>query len=633
MVRRLYDPHAHPFVKVVCGISGSQDQNTAAIKFPSKIKLVRWSPCGRFIAVIWSNTLAVDILDPVTLQRLQTLKAPQDTPIGHGALSFSPDSHVLTFSTIVDNTLDSEFFVIVWNIQTGGIVNTIKGQAPERELSGRHQTSIVYSVDGKMIGVFYPTMNDVTIFICNLTSGVHVYTHSFKIPHSRYKRSSNNIWTHGESLRFTTATQMTITIWEVGFAQETVPKEVEVIPIRRDTFGDQPELDPQQTSWILFLPTVSRFAATNYRGTLLVWGAQDSKPLLHCEGIGYHPRIYFSSDGRFLACPTTESEIYLWEESPTGYTLQGVLTFKVHFNLLFSPSGESVLVFGDHLIRLWQTRSVTTPPSSTQARALPHTRGFVIDFSPDGTLAVFARLGEDIATVLNLKSGVPQLTVHASNGVYGLKMTRDTIVIISNNEIITWNLPVGDCASDSTMNIEDSSQVVFFSQRRGGNIWPINAASISPDLCYVAVISHAHKQDSVLGIYSISTGEFHENVYRHKEIWHIPQFTQDGSKIRCSGSESELWTIIMDRHQDGSIELISEPSRVDPQNPPEGYPWESSYGYQTTNDRWVLSPAGKRLLMLPPPWQSDAVWRMWNGQFLVLLHGGLMEPVILELES
>ena len=50
------------------------------------------------------------------------------------------------------------------------------------------------------------------------------------------------------------------------------------------------------------------------------------------------------------------------------------------------------------------------------------------------------------------------------------------------------------------------------------------------------------------------------------------------------------------------------------------------------NDQWILSPDGKLLLMLPPPWQSSALQRVWKGQFLVLLHGRLSEPVILKLE-
>ena len=635
IIRKLYNSHAHPFVRVVCGAPGSWDLNTAAVTFPSNIELATWSPCGRFIAVIWGDTLTVDILDPVTLQRLQTLEAPQGTPIGHDTLSFSPDSRVLTFSTVLSTSSDSEFLVIVWDLQTGGTVSTIKGQGPKQDISKRNPTSVTYSEDGKMIGVFCLSNYQATIFICNLTSGVHVHTHSLKIPHSSHIPGSNNIWTCGESLQFATATQTTITTWEVGFTSGTTPKEVKTISIKSKTFKDQPNLDPQLITWILFLPTLSRLAATDDFGTLLVWDAQDSKTLLCLEGMGKYPSVSVSSDGHFLACSTAGSKIYFWKESPTGYILQGVLTSSVYSNSLLSPTGESIVVFGDRLVQLWQTKRLAIPPPGTPTRSSQHAKGFVLDFSPDRTLALFARLNDNMATVLNLKSGVPQLTLHTSNRIYGLKMTKDTIAMMSGPMIITWDLPVGDYPPDTTMNIKDSTKVVTLDVGSLVRTCPVGTASISHDLQCVAVIAHDNKQDSYMDLYSTSTGEHHENVCGYKEIWDIPEFTPDGSKIWCiiNGSEPKVWTITRGRLQGSPIGLVSEDLRVDPQNATEGHPWESSCGYQATDDGWVLGPDRKRLLMLLPPWQPNTTWRMWNGEFLVLLHGGLPEPVILELGS
>jgi hypothetical protein len=71
---------------------------------------------------------------------------------------------------------------------------------------------------------------------------------------------------------------------------------------------------------------------------------------------------------------------------------------------------------------------------------------------------------------------------------------------------------------------------------------------------------------------------------------------------------------------------------VDIEDPPEESPWGSSCGYQVTEDWWILGQDGKRLLMLPPPWQSDVLQRVWKGKYLALLHCGLSEPVILKLE-
>ena len=64
-----------------------------------------------------------------------------------------------------------------------------------------------------------------------------------------------------------------------------------------------------------------------------------------------------------------------------------------------------------------------------------------------------------------------------------------------------------------------------------------------------------------------------------------------------------------------------------------GHPWGSSCGYRVTKDGWILSASGKRLLMLPNPWQWPyRIHRVWNGKYLAWLHNTLPGPVILELE-
>jgi hypothetical protein len=77
---------------------------------------------------------------------------------------------------------------------------------------------------------------------------------------------------------------------------------------------------------------------------------------------------------------------------------------------------------------------------------------------------------------------------------------------------------------------------------------------------------------------------------------------------------------------------IFEASKIPGKDRDDRYPWASSQGYQVTDDWWILNPDGKQLLMLPPPWQSDMVHQVWKGKYLALLHPGLLEPVILELE-
>jgi len=110
-----------------------------------------------------------------------------------------------------------------------------------------------------------------------------------------------------------------------------------------------------------------------------------------------------------------------------------------------------------------------------------------------------------------------------------------------------------------------------------------------------------------------------------------PWFAPGGCDLWLAGDDGKggVVRVGVDGGKEGLQELGHQ---VDIEDPPEGYPWASSRGYWVTNDWWILGPSGKRLLMLPPHWQSSAkVERVWNGQFLALVHGGLTKPVILEL--
>ena len=65
-----------------------------------------------------------------------------------------------------------------------------------------------------------------------------------------------------------------------------------------------------------------------------------------------------------------------------------------------------------------------------------------------------------------------------------------------------------------------------------------------------------------------------------------------------------------------------------------GCPHKSFRGYRIAGGGWVFGPNQKRLLILPPLWRAQLRRddRKWNGQFLALLHGGLPEPVVIDLE-
>jgi len=609
MARKLYESYAHPFTRVVHGLPMSWDVNTAATTRHSVIKVATWSPCNRFIAIAFHGDKRIEILDSVTLQRLQTLEVreAEDTSWQSVALVFSPDSHILTC------WVSRPQLFINWDLQTGGLASVTRLE----EVSFK-DASVTYSPNGKFVVVLPFYRN--TVIILDAISGVRIHSHTF----TTTIHLGNGIWTHGESLRFTTVDVTTIIIWEVGFTSDAVPTKVETLPFLGNAgfLTRYPEWDEgSYYKYIQFLPSPCRLAVL-FDETVAVWDVRKSQFLLYCQDAAFYQRTSFSSDGRFFACSTWKSEVYLWKESPTGYILHQILASGAATSSpLLSRNGELIFALSGSTIRLWRTKDSTTPPPSVLTQTPPHTRNFVVDFSPDGMFAAVARQRNNAVDVLNLKSGVPQLTIDAGMEIYGLKGIGNTVTVVGEGKVVTWDLPTGDHTPNAIATLKDSARTIDFRS----NSWTVLlCASMSPDSCYIATIED-HETGPYLELYDGSTGEWlGEKMVESAAPWFAP----GGREIWLARDDGEQ----VFRVDDLGRRLEDVTRKVDIEDPPEGYPWASSRGYRVTYDWWILDPSGKRLLMLPPLWQSFAkLERVWNGQFLALVQGGLTKPVILEL--
>lgn len=630
IVRNIYESHAEPFVRVVNRLPALWDSNTAAATTRPGIDVVAWSPCNRIIAISPWDTLIVDILDSVTLLRLQSLKFSWEISARPEALTFSPDSHILTSFIRGYCYPNSGGVVVSWDLQTGGVISAIEWKGPRYATAGG--AYITYSANGKMVAVLFRFESSTIISICNVFSGVcmnNVYHYTYTQPHPAlgapyvYK-----IWTHVESLRFATREPTKITIWEVAFALEATPVEVDVISIPGDiakifVFESWKSSDIAHTE---FHPGSCRLAFINLRtGRMLwVWDARASKFLLHHTGVNFHRPMSFSSNGNFFACSTNESEVYLWKESLTGYTLLERFTTGTPFSKpYFSPCGGSILTFGGCMVQLWHAKSVTTATSSALSQ-VPQgfPQDFILEFLPDRLLSVTTQKGDKTVMVLDLKSGLLWLTIDTSIEVYGLRLIGNTIVVIGDKKAITWNLLGGDFPSNTRMTIEDSTGTINFNNM---SMSSAIAASISLDLQYIA---HAEicGGETFLNVYCTSSE--HRITERVDISVHALQFSPDGEKIWCVSQENEadVFTITLGTMNHTETITHVEYGSCD-------CPWGSPHGYKVTNDGWLLGTGGKRLLMLPPPWRSTSeVHWAWDWKFLALLHRTLPEPVILELE-
>ena len=607
IVRKLFESHAHPFIRIVHGRLMPWGASTVATTCRGPLESAAWSPCDRFIAITCYGGNTVDILDPATFQRLQILEFPQDIPTDYRTVIFSPDSRILTHLGChrTDGSI-GELSVVSWDLQTGGVTSVIRQGVVARTRSSETH-SAAYSASGKMIGVVCcGYFKNSMLCIYDVISGALVHSMSTIGP----REFSTPTWTHGDSLRFATFDATIITVWEVGFTSGAKSIEVEMaLPPPVDFY--RTDLEDTQ-----FHSALCRLAIVFPGGVLVVWDVRNSRKLLDCADDNFHPRMSFSSDGHFFACSTIGSNIHLWKESPAGYILRGILTSGIGYPTPFlSRNGESIVMFGGHVIQLSRTKDFTIPPPGTLTRGPHLTKNFILEFSSDGMSAVVAMQGDNTATILNLKSGVSQLTLDAGMEVYGLGLIGNTVVVIGVSKVIVWNLPAGDHVPGTCVGVEGSSWTINLSNPPD---FTPTSASISPDFRHIA-----HSDRSHLYVYGASTGEI---LWKESARGHAHRFSPDGYDIWYVDirGNAEVWRV-----RGGRDKL--EPL-VDMEDPPEGYPWGSSCGYRITDDWWILGPDGKRLLMLPPPWQSYPVQRVWKGRFLALLHAELPEPVILELE-
>ena len=584
-MQKLYGLHASPLTKIVQGLPTSWNPSIATKKTPSDIQTVVWSPCSRLIAIVYNSyPTIVEVLDAMTFK--QHIGFRSSDQLQH--LTFSPDTHLLT--CIERDAVN----LISWDLQTGVSVGAIS-----LELEKDTVKSLAYSPCGIMVGVLSLSAGTAMICAYNILSGTDVCSHSVQ------GLVLNKIWTDNENIQFATFEPGTITIWEVGFISEHSAVRVKSLPIPDDFDPSMGYIFPPTLSWLTYY----------LENTVAVWDTQ------HCEFItGFDADALWSidtSNGHFFAHTTDNQEIFILKESPTGYIYYHNIIFRstmgsssLHPHL--SPDGESLIVSHDSALQLFH---ITDPFIEVFRSDQP----FIVEFSPDGLLAATAQEEGSKAVVLDLKSGVPQLTIDTGMEVYCLKMTGSSINAIGKDRIITWNLPERNHIFNARVDIHDSVQTITFDFSL--LLWsPFTpTASISPDLSYIAT---AELFGPSLKIYEISTGKCLGSVgsVAGDRLW----FTPDGQEVWCNANDGvKGWAIV-------KSDLLRQMELQPTQHQPEWYPWKSTYGYEVTHDGWVLSPSGRQLLWLPPHWQSKEIYRQWSGQFLALLHPDLPEIVILE---
>ena len=472
------------------GVPDSWQQASATATHNNFKGQVVWSPCNRFVAVLHQHS--VEVVDSVTLNQLGIFQYKY-THWGNKLLGFSPDSHYLT--------LVSSYRTLSWDLQTGGPLSAIPSEDPFL-----FPYSFAHSNDGKAVAVVYSGIysqtNIMHIFTYNLLSGTHIGSTN----HSPKGQVIYPIWIHDdEYFQFATIDLKSITIWQSPFSLECPAVEVESLSIPDEiASGD----------CFLFLPALSRLAFI-LKNTVKVWDAKGSKLLLEYDNETFVQTSFsatstplrgsFSSDGHFFAHMKTVDEVCVWKESTTGYVLHQY--FSVSHSPYFlwpqlSPNGKSIIVPLESKIHRMDTRNqISCGPSISTGY-----HNILLDFSPNENLAAFAQQRDNIVTILDLKSGEPRSIINVGIGIDCLGITGGTIIVVSREKAITWNLSSGNHTANA--DIHESMQTITLNyQPSTPNPQNPFDVSISPDLSHI-VVSRNHTGSYYLEVYDAPTGKF-----------------------------------------------------------------------------------------------------------------------------
>ena len=374
----------------------------------------------------------------------------------------------------------------------------------------------------------------------------------------------------------------------------------------------------------------------------MVWDAKDFNLLLESEQTNNNwckSSFSFSCDGRFFAYQT-DDEAFIWKDFHIGYMLHQKVAFpdsNPRRTLCLSPDGESVILSTGDNLHLWSTSNQTVPyPGSQDCLLDSGPRNFILEISPNKTLAAFGSDLNDTVVVINLQSSDWQLVINADVQVCGLTVTETAVAIISQDGFTIWNIPAGNLTPGiHTMDTEDRAQTVEFGHLLPS--YPSNlknfSVSISPDLSHFALLDFSQGEKvQHLRIYDMFNQRCLGMITTNNN-WEQPslRFSPDGCEIWIRGlfrPNAQGWAIIKNGES-----IITKLEPLAPTVPPSGiFPWRPSHGCEIKYE-WVVDSAQKHLLWLPHHWRIVVEYEpVWNGQFLALPNQKLSRAVILEFD-
>ena len=410
IVRKLYYERCNRIAFLPRVVVGTLDSWDKVVSVPNKgdfdYWIPAWSPCSQFIAAQTENV--IEIRSQLTLEVFTTLQ-PTDTALNlTGQLAYSPDGCFLACS--------SDGFILIWDIQTGGVVGGIECDF--------YPTSLTWSLDGRAVGVIRNEAGRVDVIIYDVASGRRLFTGTL---HSEDESCrSEYLWAYKESF-------LVITMQQTNLRHVVAVKifEVQHVPVNIHSFS----LTTSSLLEISFSPATCRIAFLD-KDVLRIFENWNSACIL--EETGRFWNHEFSSDGSLFVA-FKDSNVHIWRYGSCHFLpwkkfplIDGTLFFR------FSPNLSSVVERSKSTLNVWRLHDL--PPLSTPTR--PPQVGLTLSGQ------IVQRSGNFI-TILNPHSRPSRVpVVDAGAEIEGFVLTGNVLLAALGGVTTAWLVPPAGFVDD-----------------------------------------------------------------------------------------------------------------------------------------------------------------------------------------
>ena len=551
IVRRLYHhQRITSSPRLAIGTPRSWSQSVAITNKDYIYGSCTWSPCGRFIAT--QTHEAVEVRDPLTSELLSNLQSTKHTHQLTGPLAYSSDGCSLCCA--------SSTSIIIWDIQTGGIVREVECDAT---LSSPNL--LVWSLDGKTIGAVHGRSYTRTVTMYGVASG-GILSHN-----TLGSRDEPYLWAHDKSFQIMgTSLDHRSYTWKIDIL-EVGPTLTQV-----RSFSIPVQWSPKWFHIKSFSPISHHFSisAPSGIGQLLVLDAQN--PAGHLlEYNGLSNSHCFSSDGKlFGAYFYGDFNVWEYNHAPNPiYTLwkkfPGQSWSPNKTCPQFSPTSLSILGILGGVFQVWYLDDHSTCIASSEPYTL---------VPPHATYIVTAHLQESIVTITNCISRTTSQFINAGTTILGFALTGNVLLVVGLDIIVAWRITDGGTVDgvfdDRVADPSDSIWTISPEPPLQGN-----QGSAPLELPIAAQVGSIALDRILIHIYHSGTGETPKDTLEFDHGFN-PWYNL---KVTSQGQYYLSWD---------ELNQTNNPSEDNGLTPQTAF-----------QEGWVKDPEGRHLLWLPVEWR------------------------------